>query len=78
MNTKLTLMFNQEIIEKVKQYASHKMLSFLRLIENYLSSLNSWSSLNNDLQISPFVKNLSLEIILTLHYDYKKEQGGHL
>ncbi len=78
MDTKLTLKLNQEVIEKAKKYASNKKLSLSRLIENYLNSLTSEKLMNNDLQISPFVKSLSSEIIIPNDYDYKKERGQYL
>ena len=33
---------------------------------------------NNDIQISPFVKNLSLGIGIPADYDYKKEHAAYL
>ena len=77
MDTKLTLKLDQEIIEKAKHYASEKKLSLSRLIENYLNSLTS-DQINDDLQISPFVKSLSSGIRIPADYDYKKERADYL
>lgn len=77
MDTKLTLKLNQEIIEKAKKYASDKKLSLSRLIENYLSSLTS-DKMDNEMQISPFVKSLSSGIKLPADYDYKKDRADYL
>lgn len=77
MDTKLTLKLNQEIIEKAKQYASDKKLSLSRLIENYLNSLTS-DKMDNEIQISPFVKSLSSGIKLPADYDYKKDRSDYL
>jgi hypothetical protein len=77
MDTKLTLKLDQEIIEKAKYYASKKKISLSRLIENYLNSLTS-DKINNDLQISPFVKSLSSGISIPADYDYKKERADYL
>jgi len=77
MDAKLTLKLNQEIIEKAKQYASDKKLSLSRLIENYLSSLTS-DKMDNEMQISPFVKSLSSGIKLPADYDYKKDRADYL
>jgi hypothetical protein len=77
MDTKLTLKLDQEIIEKAKQYASDKKLSLSRLIENYLNSL-TLDKLNDDLQISPFVKSLSSGISIPADYDYKKDRADYL
>jgi len=77
MDTKLTLKLNQEIIEKAKKYASEKKLSLSRLIENYLNSLTS-DKMDNEMQISPFVKSLSSGIKLPADYDYKKDRADYL
>jgi hypothetical protein len=77
MDTKLTLKLNQEIIEKAKIYASEKKLSLSRLIENYLNSLTSEKK-NNEIQISEFVKSLSLKTNLPADFDYKKERYNYL
>jgi hypothetical protein len=77
MDTKLTLKLNQDIIEKAKQYATDKKTSLSRLIENYFNSLTS-DSINNDLQISPFVKSLSSGIEIPADYDYKQERADYL
>ena len=77
MDTKLTLKLNQEIIEKAKQYAFDKKLSLSRLIENYLNSLTS-NKMDNEMQISPFVKSLSSGIKLPADYDYKKDRADYL
>jgi hypothetical protein len=77
MDTKLTLKLNQEIIEKAKQYAFDKKLSLSRLIENYLNSLTS-NKMDNEIQISPFVKSLSSGISLPADYDYKKDRADYL
>jgi len=77
MNTKLTLKLDQEIIEKAKHYASEKKLSLSRIIENYLNSLTS-DKINNDIQISPFVKSLSSGIKISADYDYKKDRADYL
>jgi hypothetical protein len=77
MDTKLTLKLNQEIIEKAKIYASEKKLSLSRLIENYLNSLTSEKK-NDEIQISEFVKSLSLKTNLSADFDYKKERYNHL
>ena len=77
MDAKLTLKLNQEIIEKAKHYAAEKKLSLSRLIENYLSSLTS-EKINDDIQISDFVKSMSSGIKLPADFDYKKERANYL
>lgn len=77
MDTKLTLKLDQEIIEKAKKYASEKKTSLSRIIENYLNSLTS-DKINNDIEISPFVKSLSSRITIPADYDYKKDRANYL
>lgn len=78
MDTKLTLKLNQEIIEKAKHYATNKKMSLSRLIENYLNSLTSANSSDNEIEVSPFVKSLSSKVNIPIDYDYKKEYANHL
>ena len=77
MDTKLTLKLDQEIIEKAKHYASEKKISLSRIIENYLNSLTS-DKTNNEIQISPFVKSLSIGIKIPADYDHKKDRADYL
>lgn len=77
MNTKLTFKLNQKIIEKAKLYASDKKLSLSRLIENYLHSLTS-NKIENEIQISPFVKSLSSGLKLPANFDYKEDRADYL
>ena len=78
MDTKLTLKLNQHIIERAKQYAADKKLSLSRLIENYLNSITSGNSSDNEIEVSPFVKSLSSKINIPTDYDYKTEYANHL
>lgn len=57
MDSKLTLKLNEKVIDRAKKYASTKKLSLSRLIENYLDSITH--ELNDDFEISPFVKSIS-------------------
>lgn len=77
MYSKLPLKLNQEIIIKAKQYAADKKLSLSQLIENYLNSLTSLN-LENEIQISPFVKSLSSRIKIPADYEYKKDRVDYL
>jgi hypothetical protein len=54
-----------------------KKISLSRIIENYLNSLTS-DKINNDIQISPFVKSLSSGIKIPADYDYKKDRAAYL
>ena len=72
MNTKLTLVLEQEIIEKAKEYAKEKNRSLSNIIENYLKSLTKENK-KEILKISPIVKSLSGSFKLPKDFDYKSE-----
>jgi hypothetical protein len=78
MDTKLTLKLNQEIIEKAKKYASDKKLSLSRLIESYLQSLTSEKKIDDDFEISPFIKSIATGVAIPNDLDYKEEYSEYL
>lgn len=55
MNTKLTLSVDDAVVEKAKQYAAANKISLSKLVERYLSSLESQS----DVEVTPTVRDLS-------------------
>lgn len=77
MDTKLTLKLNQEIIEKAKDYASHKKMSLSRIVEAYLQSLTSEDE-SHEFEISPFVKSISSGTEIPADLDYKREYSDYL
>lgn len=77
MNTKLTLNLNAEIIQEAKKYAKSQQVSLSKLVENYLNSLISEES-NDEDQISDFVKSMSTKTKLPADFDAKKERLTHL
>ena len=77
MNTKLTLNLNAEIIHEVKKYAKSQQVSLSKLVENYLNSLISEES-NDEDQISDFVKSMSTKTKLPSDFDAQKERLTHL
>ncbi|MBV7440719.1 hypothetical protein KRX57_04740 [Weeksellaceae bacterium TAE3-ERU29] len=77
MDTKLTLKLDKSIIEKAKKYASEKEISLSKMVENYFQSLTN-EQVNNDLEISPFIKSISSGKKLPLDLDYKKEYSNYL
>jgi len=76
MDTKLTLKFEQTIIEKAKDYAKAHKTSLSKLIENYL--LNITNTKDNDEKITPLVKSLSGIIDLPKDFDHKKGYADFL
>ena len=67
MDAKLTLKFDQEIIEAAKEVAAERGQSLSRMVENYLRIITKEKREPfmvseadvNDIMISPFVKELS-------------------
>ncbi len=74
MNTKLTLVIEQEIIQKAKEYAKEKNRSLSNIIENYLKSLTKENK-SEKVKLSPIVKSLSGSFKLPKDFDYKTELG---
>ena len=77
MDAKLTLKLNQQIIERAKEYASHKKMSLSRLVEAYLQSLTSEND-TSEFEISPFVKSIATGTEIPSDLDYKNEYADHL
>lgn len=73
MNTKLTLVLEQEIIQKAKDYAKEKNRSLSSIIENYLKSLIKEDVKKDTSQVSPIVKSLRGSFKLPKDFDYKEE-----
>lgn len=72
MNTKLTLVIEQETIQKAKDYAKQKNRSLSNIIENYLKSLTKEQPVKQT-KMSPLVKSLRGSFKLSKDVDYKKE-----
>ncbi len=77
MDTKLTLILNQKVIENAKAYANSKKISLSRLIETYLQALTMEES-KSEFEISPFVKSISTGKSLPNNLDYKNEYADFL
>lgn len=73
MNTKLTLVLEQEIIQKAKDYAKQKNRSLSNIIENYLKSLTKEDVKKDTVKISPIVKSLRGSFKLPKDFDYREE-----
>jgi hypothetical protein len=80
MDAKLTLKLDKLVIDKAKEYASSHQRSLSRLIESYLKSLidKEYNRVDNDIEISPFVKSMQTGVKLPANLDYKQEYGDYL
>jgi len=78
MNTKLTLNIDRDLIRIAKKYAQESRQSLSSLVQNYLKHLISDNKIQDTIDISPTVKNLSGIISLNSDYDYKAEYQRHL
>ncbi|MXN93229.1 hypothetical protein GR160_18525 [Flavobacterium sp. Sd200] len=80
MKARLTLTLDEELIAKAKDYANKSGRSLSEIVENYLKAILILDK-NKDLgkiEISPFVKSLSIGSGLSADLDYKKEYTDYL
>jgi hypothetical protein len=73
MNTKLTLVIEQDVIQNAKDYARQNKRSLSNIIENYLKSLTVESPKKESVNLSPIVKSLRGSFTAPTDFDYKKE-----
>ncbi|MBU0710450.1 hypothetical protein KKC74_08340 [bacterium] len=78
MNTKLTLNIEKDLIEIAKKYAQESRQSLSSLVQNYFKHLTSDTKIQDNIDISPTVKNLSGIISLNNDYDYKEDYKKHI
>jgi len=80
MDAKLTLKLDKLVIDKAKAYASSHQRSLSRLIESYLKSLidKEYKQVDNDIEISPFVKSMQTGVKFPADLDYKQEYADYL
>lgn len=80
MDTKLTLKLDKYVIDKAKGYASSQKRSLSRVVESYLKSLvdTDKTEINDDIEISPFVKSLKTGVRIPADLDYKEVYGDYL
>lgn len=80
MDTKLTLKLDKFVIEQAKEYASSHKRSLSKIIESYLKSLINRDKNKDDseIEISPFVKSMSIGIKIPADLDYKSEILNYL
>jgi hypothetical protein len=79
MGNKLTLNIADDVVAKAKIYASEQNISLSSFIESFLRSVTS-DKRNDDfeeIEISPFVKSLSLKSDIPADFDYKAELGNY-
>jgi hypothetical protein len=76
MDTKLTLNLDKNVIEQAKEYAKSHKISLSRLIESYLSSLNTKK--DREIEITPLVESLSGVIKLENNFNYKEGYTDYL
>ena len=86
MNAKLTLKLDEQVIQQAKRYAALNNRSLSGLVENYLRVLVTKSAVEDsyeEIQISPFVRQMTEGIALPLDLDPKELyhqyiEGKHL
>ncbi len=76
MDTKLTLIIEQDVIVQAKNYARSKGRSLSDLVENYLKTLSTGNKpIANE---APIVKALKGSLKVPADFDYKTELGRTL
>jgi len=77
MDTKLTLKLDKFVIDKAKEYAASHKRSLSRMIEAYLRTLieKEKTPVDDDIEISSFVKSMRTGVKLPADFDYKKNMG---
>lgn len=79
MDVKLTLKLNKGVIENAKEYAKNQQVSLSRLFENYLIAITNNNKKNQEIEISDFVKSISIgKGNIPSDFDYKKERQDYL
>jgi len=80
MDTKLTLKLDKYVIEKAKEYAASHQRSLSRLIESYLKTLINQDEVlvEDEIEISPFVKSMYSGVNVPDSMDYKAEYSNYL
>ena len=78
-SSKLTLSMEPQVIYRAKEFAKNKKVSLSKLVENYLRSISTdEASINNDFEISDWVKKMVIVDKPTPDFDHKKEYHKHL
>jgi hypothetical protein len=81
MDAKLTIKLDKLVIERAKEYAKSHKRSLSKIIESYLQSLTIQEDSKNDkgdIQISPFVKNMSSGVHIPADLDLKTDYSDYL
>lgn len=80
MDAKLTLKLDKDVIEKAKEYAAAQERSLSNLVESYLKSLVNREKSNKieEIEITPFVRSMTMGNDLPADFDYKTAVREHL
>lgn len=77
MEIELSLKLNKDLVNKAITFAAKKKISVSELIESYLRLITS-AEVQNDLEISSFVKSMSTGTEIPNDLDYKNEYSNYL
>ncbi len=80
MNAKLTIKLDKDVIEKAKEYAAAQERSLSNLVESYLKALVNREKSDNfeEIEITPFVRSMTMGNDLPPDFDYKNAVREHL
>ena len=71
MKTKLTILIEEETIQRAKKYSAQTGQSLSKMIENYLDSV-TLPPQSNTKKFSPIIKRLMGSVKLPKDFNYKK------
>ena len=79
MKAKLTLLLDKGTIEEAKEYAAENDTSLSRMFEQFLrATFSKKKSVTRKIEVSDYVKSLSINIDVPKAYDLKKEYAKHV
>lgn len=67
-----------EVVYRAKEFAKKKNVSLSKLVENYLRSISTDETSDNDFKVSDWVKKMVVVDNPTPDFDHKKEYQNHL
>ena len=71
---RLNLFIEQDVVEKMKEYVAQHRTSISKVVENIFLAITNDNEKSSQMEISPFIKSLSIDDIkLPDDFDYKNE-----
>jgi hypothetical protein len=72
--TRLNLLIEQDVVEKMKEYVTQHHTSISKVVENMFLAITTSRHKSDKMELSPLVKSLSIDNVkLPDGFDYKEE-----